>query len=123
MTSELHRNGLMAALWRAQNGRCFHCGDPMLIRVRGNHGRRWSREHLVPRALGGAGAGNVVLAHRACNAARGCSLPSQSESDRARAIYAALELPHAMRANPDFTESVFRALGTVADLWPERSVA
>ncbi len=59
----------------AQGGLCFLCGKPM--------GAQATDEHLVPRAYGGADVtGNVVLAHRRCNALKGDRLPTPEEVER-----------------------------------------
>lgn len=62
------------ALWRHQQGRCFHCGalmpDPMRQRPRHRLRRDDSAtiEHVLPRTLGGrADWLNEVAACRSCN--------------------------------------------------------
>lgn len=68
-------------LWLAQDGKCFHCGKPMLTvpakKVGGSYDRGWTREHIVPRKLGGRNANNIVLACVPCNSRRGHSQPTE----------------------------------------------
>lgn len=67
-------------LWAAQLGLCYLCGQPMDHRP---HNARqapdgWTRDHLRPRSRGGRlSAGNVLLAHMACNSRRGDALPTR----------------------------------------------
>ena len=80
-------------LYQAQQGRCFHCLEPMLDRVwtRGKRGEKgWTQEHVIPRSQGGGRAGNVVLAHRLCNGRRGNQPLSDIDLARARMIIAAV---------------------------------
>jgi hypothetical protein len=56
--------------------RCIWCNRSCAVR----HHARFSkptlatREHLIPRSLGGGGGQNIVIACRACNSARGSDL-------------------------------------------------
>jgi len=77
-------------LWDAQNGCCFHCGEPMMRKGSINHPLRRSREHLIPQSRGGKGKPVVVLAHRSCNSALGNPEPTPDEITRAESIYAVI---------------------------------
>lgn len=86
----------VAKMFRAQRGRCFHCGEPMaLIVPRGapkNLGV--TREHLFPkRGTGWGMANNVVLAHPVCNETKAAREPTDEEIERARSLYALLGWP------------------------------
>ncbi len=69
---------LFRALWAAQSGLCALCGAPMPAH-RGvlAHATLWKRlrpsfDHIRPRSKGGTGeAGNLQLAHAACNRRKG----------------------------------------------------
>lgn len=70
----------MAMLHIAQEGVCCHCGHLMIspAQARTERGSAPPRpndptlEHVTPRAVGGKNAnGNLLLAHRRCNDARG----------------------------------------------------
>lgn len=108
------KSSLVNRLWVVQSGRCFHCGEAMLMRVASNHGRGWSREHIYPVSRGGRNAGNVVLAHRKCNSARGNPEPSEDEIERALAIFAVLGLA----PFPDMRLPTAKPLGSLAEIWP-----
>lgn len=57
--------------WNAQRGRCWICLKPMILKA-GLHPLAASVEHIVPKARGGGERWhNKLLAHRACNSARG----------------------------------------------------
>lgn len=65
-----------AKIFNAQEGVCILCGGSMSF-------RRASKEHIVPRPLGGSRWwGNIALAHRACNMAKGDELPSDELLER-----------------------------------------
>lgn len=76
-------------LMLAQESKCFHCGEPMLLGdEKGPPTRHASREHVFPHATTGRGmVYNIVLAHDACNRSRGCREPSADEISRAARIY------------------------------------
>jgi 5-methylcytosine-specific restriction endonuclease McrA len=63
-------------MYVAQQGRCWLCGDPMpkpLMRApAGDTPPEYpTQDHVKPRSKGGTkGIANLMLAHRACNAAR-----------------------------------------------------
>jgi hypothetical protein len=85
------------ALFNAQEGRCFHCGKPML---RGDaqkldRGLWWSREHIYPKGSRPPGglSYNWVLAHPRCNGARGSRPPTDEEIARAIELHAAIGAP------------------------------
>lgn len=59
-----------------QGGLCFYCGQPL-----GAHTATY--DHLIPLSHGGADVtGNVVLAHRRCNALKADRLPSPDAIER-----------------------------------------
>lgn len=78
----------IAAIYLAQQGRCFHCTKPMLMSAcvrsaSGNHNNGWTREHVTPRSKGGRrGYKNVVLAHAKCNHRRGNADPTPDMVER-----------------------------------------
>jgi len=86
----------VAVRFRDQRGRCFYCRRPMSLTQALAHpeGRRVTREHLIPRSMGGKGGGNVVLACVRCNGARGttswlafyCSAAVSRERARAKLV-------------------------------------
>ena len=56
-------------LFDQQDGRCWFCTDPMTYRARGHKPNGASKEHLLPKSLGGRGTkANLVAACRRCNA-------------------------------------------------------
>ena len=60
-----------AQQWNAQRGKCWICLRPMRLE-RGLHPDSMSIEHVVPKSRGGGEKWhNKLLAHRACNSARG----------------------------------------------------
>jgi hypothetical protein len=80
-------------IYLAQRGRCALCRELMLPWLPHSDPRRVSREHVLPRFWGGRGEGqiaNLLLSHADCNAARGCTLPSDELKALAREIYARL---------------------------------
>lgn len=72
----------IAAIYMAQEGRCFHCEKPMLMsaatkKVNGSINGGWTREHVIPLSKGGRrGWPNIVLAHFGCNGKRGNGDPT-----------------------------------------------
>lgn len=78
-------------LYIAQRGLCFHCGKPMLPTVCRKDGQThdagWTREHVVPKSLGGRNDKNIVLAHLGCNMRRGADHPTPEMIERAREIW------------------------------------
>jgi 5-methylcytosine-specific restriction endonuclease McrA len=52
-----------------QRNRCVICGGLFRSSAR-------SLEHVVPRSMGGAQAGNLLLSHESCNARRGNTPPT-----------------------------------------------
>jgi len=62
--------------WRRQRGKCFYCDVPMILPGKdgrnGTHPQCCTRDHVLPKSLGGTLAkGNVVLACRTCNNKKG----------------------------------------------------
>lgn len=78
-------------LFYAQHGRCFYCGDEMILD--GNHGTRrpgqrdyiCTIDHLIPKALGGdSSLLNKIASCAACNRNKGDRYPTDGELSRAR---------------------------------------
>lgn len=78
------------ALYRAQEGRCFNCGQPMPPpRKNGQLPAAVNREHVTPRALGGAkGYPNLALSHLTCNRIKDDQPPTADQIARLAAINA-----------------------------------
>lgn len=83
----------IAAIYMAQEGRCFHCTRPMLMSAAVKKAKNcsyndgWTREHVIPRSKGGRrGWQNVVLAHAKCNHKRGDTDPTSEMLKRADRI-------------------------------------
>lgn len=93
ITRDLLAPPLTTHLFRAQQGRCFHCLKSM---ARGpwrmNRADGWTREHVIPKAKGGNDRLNVVLAHRSCNIIRADHDLSIAEMGRARMIILAAHI-------------------------------
>ena len=83
-------------MFRLQSGRCFYCGLPMR-KVKFTEDQRplplsmqgYTRDHFYPKALGYTLENGKVLAHEACNAAKGDRLPTAGELARYHAMFAA----------------------------------
>lgn len=80
---------LIDSLWDDQEGRCWLCDQPM-ERYDENSPRYRSRDHIIPRAMGGTNAWhNIMLACKECNTDRGLACPEeyrtrlQADKDRA----------------------------------------
>lgn len=90
---------VVADLYEAQAGLCFHCFKPM-NRMPGGSDRNpggWTREHVTPKSDGGTKKGNLVLAHQACNQRRGTAPLSPIDAARARLITIAVRLARKRR--------------------------
>ncbi len=61
---------LFDGIVQAQGGRCYLCGKPM---------EKPTREHVMPRALGGRNAKNVLGAHSLCNRIKADRYPKPCE--------------------------------------------
>ncbi len=58
-----------ALLWQETGGCCVYCGLQTLL-------RNWSKDHILPKSLGGPNAlWNYLPACRDCNSVRGVTLP------------------------------------------------
>lgn len=65
----------LRAIYVAQVGRCFLCGDPMDPRpYRKRRPNGWTREHLKP-----GDDETIVLAHASCNEAKADRAPTWRE--------------------------------------------
>lgn len=64
---------LRERLFEAQRGLCGICGALIYAASEG------TIDHVLPRALGGKNAGNVVLAHARCNNAKAARPPTRRE--------------------------------------------
>jgi len=82
----------VAALFLAQDGRCFHCTEPMADTPHPMMRNGWTREHVYPRARYRRMGNNVVLAHAECNSAKGGRPPTPEEVEKARLIYGLMGL-------------------------------
>lgn len=82
---------LIARLYKAQNGICFHCPHAMIEACWSevNH-RGWTRDHVFPKAGSRGVQNNFVLAHRLCNVQKADRVPSESEIIRAIKLYEVL---------------------------------
>lgn len=67
------RNPWRDRLFAAQDGLCGLCGGSLPDAYAG------TIEHVMPRALGGRNAGNILLAHAECNNIKGCRPPTRDE--------------------------------------------
>lgn len=76
-----YRDKIGSQLWAAQEGRCGCCGEPMAESDQGSNGDLgWSLEHVWPRSrYAYAHSGNIILAHRDCNASKGQRDPNDFE--------------------------------------------
>jgi len=65
------------AAW--QNHRCYLCGRTFR-KITCRHDEKLpdgpTIEHIVPRAQGGGGLGNIAIAHRRCNTRKGMNTPT-----------------------------------------------
>jgi 5-methylcytosine-specific restriction endonuclease McrA len=60
------------ALRRRDGDSCWLCGKKVGLRLPKDDPMRASRDHVIPRSLGGPDdLGNMKLAHRVCNSRRG----------------------------------------------------
>jgi len=64
------RNEMIKA-YKRQKGKCWICGDQMLLNVGAENPKRATADHVVPKSLGGRVKGNIKAAHRICNIKRG----------------------------------------------------
>lgn len=80
------------ALYRVQNSKCFNCGRPLALqRKNGALPPSVNREHVTPRALGGAkGYPNLALSHVNCNRIKDDQPPTPDQLARLAVINAAL---------------------------------
>lgn len=103
-------------LFRAQQGKCFHCAEPM---SRGAYTKKerplgWTREHVIPQAKGGNDHFNIVLAHNECNRVRGDDDLPLSELSRARTIILAAHIVRRREGWPDIRSPARGALSPVS---------
>jgi hypothetical protein len=86
---DMRPTGFIRRLMKAQDGECFHCDEPMLLRPDiGPADRFANREHVFPHATTGKGmVYNIVLAHYGCNIDRKDRQPSAAEIAKAARIY------------------------------------
>jgi 5-methylcytosine-specific restriction endonuclease McrA len=72
------------SLRRRYGDDCWLCGLPIDFSITdAAHPMRFSRDHVVPRSLGGVSTlGNLRLAHRQCNSTRGAG-PGEKPPPRA----------------------------------------
>jgi 5-methylcytosine-specific restriction endonuclease McrA len=67
------RDPLRERLYAAQCGNCGLCGEPLFDPCAG------TIDHVMPRALGGRNAGNLLLAHQLCNSVKADRPPTRGE--------------------------------------------
>lgn len=72
-------------LWVAQHELCFLCLESFTL-------DNVSREHVVPKSMGGGNGDNVVLAHRRCNNKRKAKKPTVEQLARLAKLNAAIEV-------------------------------
>lgn len=53
----------------------------------GSYDLGWTREHILPRKLGGRRHENIVLAHLKCNSKRNHAPPLPGMAERCRALW------------------------------------
>jgi 5-methylcytosine-specific restriction endonuclease McrA len=73
---------LIRKLYVAQEGRCSLCGAPMAMKQHRSGDKKdlgWTEEHVMAKSIGGARAGNILLAHSICNNKKGNRPPSAEE--------------------------------------------
>lgn len=71
------RNKQREACYMRQRGKCYWCGEQMILRGDSTGADYATWEHLIPRSQGGNGLEeNTVLAHRRCNQERGTLPPA-----------------------------------------------
>lgn len=58
-------------LYMEQRGRCYYCGQPMVMRKKRFYGMQCTVDHKVPKSRGGEGGENKVAACQRCNEAKG----------------------------------------------------
>lgn len=89
----LRRQRRIGVLYRKQHGACLLCGEKL---------SRPTFEHVVPRSVGGGNVdahcagGNVALACKTCNHARGTAALTEAQAARLRAWYPRAVYPGAM---------------------------
>lgn len=75
-------------MFKAQDGRCWLCGAPMLLLFNGerlHHPAAATREHVIPRSAGGTDAlHNIRLTHRICNQLRGSTVDPEVSRSKVR---------------------------------------
>lgn len=75
-------------LWKAQDGKCFYCAQPMLTEAaQARHPRLVTRDHFIPAAYGAQRYNNIVLACTNCNRSSGHQMPSLADLERFIALY------------------------------------
>ena len=81
------RTRLFEAVWARDGGICSYCGVPVRRLAKGLHGAPdlATLDHVVPRSQGGPlTLGNLVLACRGCNNARGTQDADRFRAERGR---------------------------------------
>ena len=79
--------GFMVCIFAVQGGVCFHCQQ----KIDGPHqtGRpkpeNWTREHIVPKSMGGTDYRNIAIACYRCNGEKGDRAPTKEEIELCRA--------------------------------------
>ena len=85
------KNTPAPTLYAYQNGRCFYCNRYMRFTTHHPHhpakGEGFTMDHLFPRSMGYALAGNNVLACRHCNNKKANRMPTNAEVYKAWKLY------------------------------------
>lgn len=105
---------LKDALWAAQRGRCWICESPM--RFAGNKAMSATLDHMWPRAGRGrlGDVGLTLLAHKACNCARGAAEPSDAAIRKLIGVYR--RMPQAFLLG-HWRDAAARAAQEYGDFW------
>lgn len=72
----------LAELWHMRGGRCKYCGCMTDLDIAGP--TQATRDHVLPRAMGGKQSGNLVLACRLCNETKAATVPVHLRNSTAK---------------------------------------
>lgn len=93
-----------------KTGKCYYCGEPLLGRGHRSNkfprGNRYTKDHVVPKAMGGGGEGNYVAACEICNQEKGAL-----SVDEYRAVVAMRE----GFLSVDFVKTLWRFHGEIGE--------
>ena len=78
-------------LYKAQQGMCFWCKKYLLQtpakKISGKWDNGWTREHVIPRSLGGEHFENIVLSCHRCNSTRKSEVPDLEDVERCKRLW------------------------------------